>query len=175
MDHRAPFGLVGLVLATLACTPKPTTSSPEPEPESAPDDRVARLCGTWRAEGPDGSIIEERWRPSDQGLVGEGTTTDAQGNVVSRESLVLLLRPGGSTYRAHPQGAAAPTDFEQSSDFPKRAPGQWVWSWSNPTHDFPRHIDYSSNLDGSLSATIWADDPESAIGWTFTRVAACSE
>jgi hypothetical protein len=170
--NRLVLALLGL--ATLACTPTPEpTNSPEPEL----DPRVARLCGTWRAEGPQGSIVEERWRASDEGLVGEGVTTDAEGETVSRESLLILLAPERSTYRALPQGAAGPTDFEQSADQRGEATDQWIWSWSNPAHDFPQAIRYEFTGADRMAAIVSGSDGEGGtqeFGWAFERIEACS-
>ncbi len=161
----AGLALVGLALA---CTP---LAKPLAEPE--PDGRVARLCGTWRAEGPEGSVIEERWRVSREGLVGEGTVVDGQGTPISHESLWLVLPPGSSTYRAHPQGATEPTNFEQTEDRAEAATGRWIWIWSNPTHDFPQTIRYESLDESHFVARISGANSD-GFAWTFERVAPCS-
>jgi hypothetical protein len=167
------LALALLALAALAC--KPTNSN---APDSGLDPRVARLCGTWRAEDPQGSIVEERWRASDEGLVGEGVTTNAEGEIVSRESLLILLAPEHSTYRALPEGAVGATAFEQTADEQGDAADQWIWSWHNPAHDFPQTIRYQFSGGDRVRASVSGPDGEGGtqeFGWEFERVAACGE
>lgn len=165
--------LVGLILATLACTPAPTIS---PEPELDP--RVARLCGTWRAPGDEGSTLEERWHPSDEGLAGEGVTIDARGERVIGESFAIVLRPAGSTYRALPKGATGWTEFAQTEDHAGPTAGQWAWAWSNPNHDFPQTIRYEFTSEDRMHASVSGPDGEGGtlkFGWSFERVEACAD
>jgi hypothetical protein len=169
--------VLGFAVAAFACKPAPANDpGSDAAIESAPDARVARLCGTWRAEGPEGSAIEERWRASDEGLAGEGVTTDAEGSVVSSETLLILLDGEGSTYRAHPQGAAGPTDFEQTTDQAGEAAEQWIWSWHNPEHDFPQTVRYVFTGTDRMEASVSGPDGEGGtreFGSMFERVAAC--
>lgn len=167
------LALVLLAFATLACTPEPTNS---PEADTEMDARVARLCGTWRADGPDNTIIEERWSPSAEGLTGASVTTNAEGETVSSETLVILLHPDRSIYRALPQGASAPTDFEQTADQAGEVADQWTWSWSNPAHDFPQVIRYQFLAADRMEARVSGPDGSGGdlvFAWTFERIEPC--
>lgn len=123
-------------------------------------------------------IVEERWRVSDEGLVGEGVTLDARGERVTGESFAIVLRPEGSTYRALPEGAADWTEFEQTDDHAGAKPDQSTWAWSNPAHDFPSTIRYEFTSRDHVQASVSGADGRGGtrgFGWALERIEACPD
>ena len=168
LARMRPRASLGLVLFVLACTPTPASSQ-----TPAAGSIESRLCGTWTASGSvEGSVVQERWWIGEGGLIGEGLTFDPQGELVGREAMSIVPRTDGSTYVAQPEGAEAPTEFEQTE-----SDAASTWTWTNPTHDFPQTIRYALEGDDQLIASISGPDGEGGTQtarWTFVRVAPCS-
>src|SRR5687767_13939868 len=71
-------------------------------PMSDPLERVAWIAGTWEGTGPDGAPAREAWQPVVEGAMrGEG----------NGETLRIESRGVELWYVAHPDGAAAETQF----------------------------------------------------------------
>ncbi|WP_143141426.1 DUF6265 family protein [Nannocystis exedens] len=142
---------------------------------AAVDEALAPLCGTWLHE--DGDSITEHWWPMPGGLQGRSATADPRGKIVELEDMTLIsLRDGLTRYRAAPS-SQSPTEFTEVRDpAVVAAPGERVWIWENPTHDFPRRIVYRLAGD-RLTATISNPDGDGAqrLGktWEYRRTGAC--
>ncbi|WAS97994.1 DUF6265 family protein [Nannocystis punicea] len=142
----------------------------------AVDPALAPLCGTWVHE--DGHAVTEHWWPMRGGLQGRSATADPSGKIVELEDMTLTeLEGGGTRYHAEPSGQA-PTDFTETRDpAVVAAPGERVWIWVNPEHDFPRRLVYRVAGD-RLTATISNPDgdPAQQVGktWEYRRTGTCA-
>jgi hypothetical protein len=132
------------------------------------------LCGAWLSD--DGHVVQERWRLTRDGLAGDSHTGDPNGRVVGLESMTLTAGPRGTVYHAEP-GGAAPTDFTEVADPSVVAgPGEKVWIWANPAHDFPRRIVYrlaGDRLIATISDPDGDDEARRGRTFRFKRITAC--
>ena len=132
------------------------------------------LCGAWLSD--DGYVVQERWRLTRDGLAGDSRTGDPNGRVVVLESMTLTAGPRGTVYHAEPS-SAAPTDFTEVADPSVVAgPGEKVWIWANPAHDFPRRIVYrlaGDRLTATISDPDGDDEARRGRTFSFKRIAAC--
>lgn len=132
------------------------------------------LCGAWRSD--DGMVVQERWRFTGDSLAGDSTTGDPNGKIVAWETMTLTAGPRGTVYHAEPSGGT-PTEFTEVTDpAVVPAPGEAVWVWTNPAHDFPRRIVYRVAGD-RLTATVSDPDGDAEARrgrtWNYRRVTAC--
>ncbi|MDC0719062.1 DUF6265 family protein [Nannocystis bainbridge] len=139
-------------------------------------DALAPLCGTWRHQGR--HIVTESWRPMRGGLRGRSTTTQPGGKLVELELMTLtVLRSGLTEYHAEPSGQEPTIFLERRDPAVVAAPGERVWTWVNPDHDFPRRIVYRLAGD-RLTASV--SNPDGDVGqrightWQYRRTGTCA-
>lgn len=92
------------------------------------------LAGHWCMER-EGKLIEEHWLPARGGMLLSVGRTVSGGKVRGFEFLRLELRDGVVTFVAQPDGAP-PTPFRLAE-----AGVDWA-RFENPSHDFPRRVEY---------------------------------
>jgi hypothetical protein len=106
---------------------------------------LAWLTGNW--SGRNGaSELEERWTKPAGGAMLAVSRTIKDSKMVGFEFLRIVERDGGLVYIAQP-GGRPPTDFVATEVASRRV------SFENPSHDFPKRIEYKLSGD-SLTATI---------------------
>ncbi len=107
------------------------------------------LAGQWVAESS-GKLVLETWREvSAATFEGSGVTTDrADGTVRDSEELRLVAMADTVFYVAKVTHNPYPVAFRLTTC----EEGRLVFE--NPTHDFPRRLEYSRQPDGGLEVTV---------------------
>ena len=147
-----------MMAAALGCW---TMASPLPQARAGIAD-LARLAGT-RVGDAGSARIEERWTPAAGGAMLAVSRTVKDGRMVAFEFLRIVERDGGLVYVAQPQGRP-PTDFVLTALKGRTA------RFENPSHDFPKVIEYSLGADGVLQARV-SDGGKNAEMFVFRRAA----
>ena len=135
------------VTAAAICLVPAVHMSQTPRPSArATISQVEWIAGTWAGEsGP--VTLEERWTPPGGGAMLAVSRTMKGGRMVAFEFLRIIEREGGLVYVAQP-GGRPPTDFTLTSLTANSA------TFENPTHDFPKIIQYTKRADGTLEARV---------------------
>jgi hypothetical protein len=142
----------GLLFASCAETTNKETSEEieAPAVQSRLND-VSWILGEWQLSSPDGGVFVEKWiKESDSSYTGEGSLTNAKGEVLFAESLRLVQRGNELWY--------VPTIASQNNGQPvyfkeKSFTGNEI-VFENPEHDFPQRIIYQKSSDSTLYARI---------------------
>jgi hypothetical protein len=141
--------------------------APSAQAQSLSD--LAFMNGCWRTEAPaeaeSGSQTTEVWAsPAMPAMVGYSYTV-GEGETQSWEQMRIQMIDGWPTFFGMPNGGA-PVAFRMVEP---GAPVTDIVQFANEAHDFPKLIQY--NLEGdALIASIFGDDAESEIRWTYRRV-----
>jgi hypothetical protein len=106
---------------------------------------LAWLAGNWTG-GESGTALEERWTAPAGGAMLAVSRTVKNGRMTAFEFLSIVERDGGLVYIAQP-GGRPPTDFVMTA-----IEGQRV-RFENPSHDFPKRIEYALKGE-TLTATV---------------------
>jgi ketosteroid isomerase-like protein len=154
--------VLGSLVALTACrTAAPAPPVAQPAPDSTewkaargahPDvASLAWLVGRWTS--PSG-LVEEAWTPAGDALIGVSfERAPNTGMTKGFEVMIIRRDPEGLVYAAMP-GGRAETVFRLSES------AEDVVTFSNPAHDFPKHIRYARRNDGAgwrLDARIFDD------------------
>jgi hypothetical protein len=115
-----------------------------------------KLKGSWTGK-VQGADYLETWQSSGDNYSGFSETR-SQGKLVSGEKMTIITDKGKIIYRAIPDGQN-PVEFSLEKMKPDT-----LW-FSNPGHDYPKHIVYTFKQD-SLIATI-SGEPFGAKSLTF--------
>jgi hypothetical protein len=130
------------VLALAGCGARAAAPPPETHVEVA--DRlgpVEWLVGTWQREGG-----LETWSVARGALVGVGFTA-ADDKTRAWEVMFIKVADGRATITAMPSGSIG-------VDFPEAEKTETSITFSNPEHDFPKHIRYALEAPNALVATV---------------------
>lgn len=135
----------------------------KPELQEAGVDALDWLAGCWESKSPE-RVLEEVWMPPRGGsLLGMSRSLREEG-LAGYEFLLLTERDGHVWYRAHPSG-------QPITEFRATRVGDGVLTVENPSHDFPRRIEYRAQGRDSLLA--WIDggpgDEGTRIEFRFAR------
>jgi len=104
------------------------------------------LAGTWTgAAGP--NSIEERWTPAASGAMLAVGRTLRDGGMRSFEFLCIVEHEGSLAYTAMPNGQTPPTFFMLTAITADSM------TFENPSHDYPKVIQYRRLPDGTLQTT----------------------
>lgn len=108
---------------------------------------VAWIGGVW--SGLNGTVtVEERWTPpASGGMIGVGRTLRGTA-LASFEFLCLAERSGSVVYHAMPDARFPATVFTLTAFTADSA------TFENPSHDFPKVIEYAKRADGALETSI---------------------
>jgi hypothetical protein len=134
--------------------------------QAAPCDNLhpARwLVGQWAAESSD-RIVLETWREASAATFeGSGVTTArSDGAVLDSEELRLVAMADAVFYVAKVAHNPYPVAFRLTTC----VDGRLVFE--NPTHDFPRRLEYVRQADGGLEVTV-SDGAERGFKLQFQR------
>jgi hypothetical protein len=148
--YRMTFRLMPLcfLFALLSCSRSQDPLSPGNEPQSLA--QLDWLCGEWAFEHADGSLSTERWeKVSDTLLAGEGLSV-LNKDTLFRERITIALKKGKLIYTpaVSGQNGNLPVPFVLTQAESS------VYSFENPSHDFPQRIVYSHPHPDSLIAWI---------------------
>jgi hypothetical protein len=106
---------------------------------------ISWLAGNWSGRAG-ATELEERWTKPAGGAMLAVSRTLKDGRMVAFEFLRIVEKEGGLVYIAQP-GGRPPTEFTLTEIGSRSA------AFENPTHDFPKRIEYK--LTGNtLTATI---------------------
>ena len=120
---------------------------------------IAWLAHSWIIDGA--VTVEEHWTvPKGGAMLGMSRTVKG-GRMVAFEYLRIVERNGGLVYIAQP-GGRPPTEFVLTS-----LSGQMA-VFENPTHDFPKVIQYTLRADGLLEARV-SDGAQHSEVFAFRR------
>jgi hypothetical protein len=122
---------------------------------------IAWLEGSWVSTSG-ARTVEERWTPPAGGVMLAVSRTTNGERLVEFEYLRVVERNGSLVYVAQPNGRP-PTDFTLTHLEGKSA------TFENPSHDFPKVISYRVRSDGSLEASISAEQGQREMSWVFER------
>lgn len=126
-------------------------------------DQLRWFAGCWEMKA-DGRLVEEHWfKPGGDGLMGMSRTT--RGDDLAEYEFTRIARVEGTlTYLAMPVGQA-PTLFKATKITDDEA------LFENPTHDFPRKIQYWRKGKDSLKAQISGPtrNGPKTITWDYKR------
>lgn len=123
-------------------------------------DQLEWLVGKWqRANTRPGSQAFESWQKSNEALIGIGVTLKGT-DTVFVEKLKIVLKDGALNYVADVAQNGKPIFFKITSMNEKGFVSE------NPTHDFPKKIEYRLEND-QLTATISGDGK--AIPFVFQK------
>lgn len=145
---------VGALLAATACARAAPCDSLQP---------ARWLVGQWAAESSD-RIVLETWREiSAATFEGSGVTMGrADGTVLESEALRLVAMANAVFYVAKVAHNPYPVAFHLTTC----EEGRLVFE--NPTHDFPRRLEYARQPDGGLEVTV-SDGAERGFKLQFQR------
>jgi hypothetical protein len=134
---------------------KKSTDAPVELPAPFPGQRATAtigqlswLPGVWSGTTAGGRTSEERWTPSAGGSMLAVARTIHSEIMTGFEFLCIVEREGGLVYQAMPNGRQPATDFVLTSLTDDTA------TFENPTHDFPKKIQYVRKADGSMEAIV---------------------
>jgi hypothetical protein len=130
-------------------------------PAKATISSMAWLAGAWRI-GDQTFSIEERWTPAAGDAMLAVSRTVKGTRMVAFEFLRIVERNGGLVYIAQPNGRP-PTEFVLTRVAKQSA------TFENPTHDFPKMIQYTVRADGTLEARV-SDGGQKGESFVFTRL-----
>jgi hypothetical protein len=120
---------------------------------------IAWLAHSWPIDGA--MTVEEHWTaPKGGAMLGMSRTVKGD-RMVAFEYLRIVERNGGLVYIAQP-GGRPPTEFVLTS-----LSGQMA-VFENPTHDFPKVIQYTLRADGLLEARV-SDGAQQSESFVFRR------
>ena len=113
-------------------------------------DDVAWVGGTWVSEPATagGAATEERWTPPAGGAMLAVSRTIRGTSMTAYEYLCIAQRDGSLVYNAMPNGRAPATEFVLTQVTTDSA------TFENPSHDYPKVINYTRRADGSLETAI---------------------
>ena len=131
-------------------------------PTKATISAMAWLAGTWRMSDQ-GFSIEERWTPAAGDAMLAVSRTVKGNRMIAFEFLRIVERNGGLVYIAQPNGRP-PTEFVLTAVSRQSA------TFENPTHDFPKMIQYTLRADGVLEARV-SDGGQNGESFVFRSVA----
>lgn len=121
------------------------------------------LTGKWRTKSGDGHF-EEHWSDAAGGMI-IGMGREVKGGKLSFfEYLRVEQRKDGIFYVAQPFG-------KPGTDFKLTECSESVYRFENPTHDFPKRIEYTRRQDGSVEVcgTGDAKDKEQAFQFVLYK------
>ena len=126
------------------------------------------LSGCWVASSGK-RVTEETWMAPAGGMMLGMSRSVRDGVATGYEFLVLRVIEGRLVYSAHPSGQE-PTDFRATSV------SSALLRFDNPSHDFPKRIDYVRVSRDSLVARVFAEtqSPVPAFELRYERVE-CSQ
>ena len=134
-----------LALATLIT---PAAASQElPKPADAKVAQLAWLAGSWSGTAG-ASTIEEHWTAPAGGAMLAVARTIRDGRLRAFEYLRIVEKGSTLVYLAMPNGRAPATEFTLTSVSDASV------TFENPSHDFPKKIQYSLGADGVLQAIV---------------------
>ena len=110
---------------------------------------VAWLQGCWLA-GDEDSSVEETWMAPRGGLMMAMSRSVRDGSASGVEFLLLRAVDGRLVLSAHPSGQTA-ADFAASAATPD------ILRVENPSHDFPRKIEYVRVAPDSVTARVYGE------------------
>ena len=143
----------------------PPVDVPAPAAVSPVQAKIAQLDwlgGTWIGTTPT-TTFEERWTPPAGGSMLAIARTVRQGVMSEFEFLCVVERNGGLVYQAMPNGRSPATDFTLT-----KIDGKSL-TFENPTHDFPKKIEYTLDQEGTLHATVSGTDKQKPLRYRFKR------
>jgi hypothetical protein len=121
------------------------------------------LVGTWVAVDGDKTFTETWTKSSDTTFEGKGVTTKgASSAIVDGESLRLLQMGTGVFYVSKVTHNRLPIAFELTECSPQRL------VFENPTHDFPRRLEYVAEAAGRMTVRV-TDDKDKGFTLRFRR------
>jgi len=128
--------------------------------ENAPRiESLAWMSGAWSISS-NGRVVEEMWTaPAGGTMIGAGRTVSGE-KTKFFEFLRIEEKDGTLVYIAMPKGSNT-TEFAMSSS------GESKVTFSNPKHDFPKHITYWR--DGAKLCARVEGDGEAAEQWCYER------
>jgi hypothetical protein len=130
------------LIYVLACSLAAQEQRP---PARATIAEIAWLAGNWSGR-TGGTELEERWTKPAGGTMLAVSRTLKDSRMAGFEFLRIVERAGGLVYIAQP-GGRPPTEFAATEIGSRRV------AFENPSHDFPKRIEYTLNGD-TLTATI---------------------
>ena len=143
----------GLLVALASCGENTTKESETATEHSAKEYRLEKLqwiLGEWQMESPDGVFVEKWQKETDTSYSGEGSLTNAKGEVLFSEKLRLEQRGNELWY--------IPTIASQNNGQPVLFKEKTIADnsviFENPEHDFPQRIIYEKPSDTTLTARI---------------------
>jgi hypothetical protein len=112
-------------------------------------DAASWLAGCWAA-GSGGRLVEEQWMAPRGGLLVGMSRSIRDGVATGHEFLLIRHADAGVVYSAHPAGQR-PTDFVASivTDQTLR--------FVNPSHDFPKKIEYHRLSQNQVVAKVFGE------------------
>jgi hypothetical protein len=146
-DHSRRILVVWALAAIVAAQPDAAAGLRQEQPRAARAGigDLAWLAGNW--SGRSGTTeLEERWTTPAGGAMLAVSRTVKDGRMVAFEFLRIVERAGGLVYIAQP-GGRPPTDFALIEVAARSV------TFENPSHDFPKRIQYTLSGD-TLTATI---------------------
>jgi uncharacterized protein DUF6265 len=151
---------IGLVAGAAAISAALGAAAPERRLQPrAPISDITWLSGNWSGRAG-ATELEERWTKPAGGAMLAVSRTLKDGRMVAFEFLRIVERDGGLVYIAQP-GGRPPTEFQLTEIGSQRA------AFENPSHDFPKRIEYKLMGD-ILTATISGGGQQES--YTFKRV-----
>jgi len=119
---------------------------------------ISWLAGNWSGRAA-ATELEERWTKPAGGAMLAVSRTLKDSRMVAFEFLRIVEKEGGLVYIAQP-GGRPPTEFMLTELGSRSA------AFENPTHDFPKRIEYKLSGD-TLTATISGGGQQES--YVFTR------
>lgn len=121
---------------------------------------LAWMSGSWSIAS-NGRVVEEMWTaPAGGTMIGAGRTVSGE-KTKFFEFLRIEEKDGTLVYIAMPKGS-------NTTEFAMSASGESRVTFSNPKHDFPKHISYWR--DGARLCAKVEGDGEAAEQWCYERV-----
>ncbi len=149
------------MLSALLLVVAPVTAGGALQAPRATLQDIAWMQGTWVSTAG-GRTVEEHWTPPGGGTMFAISRTLKGDRLVEFEYLRIVQRDGGLVYVAQPNGKP-PTDFPLT-----RLEGRSA-TFENPDHDFPKVIEYTARVDGSLEASVGGGPGQRTLSWIFAR------
>jgi hypothetical protein len=137
MKTRTVLSVTVVAISVAASALTAQTARP---PARATIARVEWIAGTWIGEQGGAAVFEEHWTPPAGGAMLAVSRTVKGDRMVAFEFLRIVERDGGLVYVAQP-GGQPPTDFTLTALTGESA------TFENPSHDFPKVIQYTRRAD----------------------------
>jgi len=136
---------IALVVAIAAASARGGVAAQERRAARAALADITWLAGNWSGRAG-ATELEEQWTKPAGGAMLAVSRTIKDSRMVAFEFLRIVERDGGLVYIAQP-GGRPPTEFVLTEIGSRSA------AFENPTHDFPKRIEYELTGD-TLTATI---------------------